>query len=257
MTEQKAFRLAISGTYSTGKSTLTEALSIATGIPRTHAKTSRELLMDLVPGKQVQELTAMELIKLGLRRFEERVANESLPGSFISDGSVVHEWVYGEARMRVGINPGAPWWVRRVKTISGFGVRRFYQRYMDMYGDLTKARAQRLYDAFVHLPVEFDMHADEHRPVSEEFRRLSDALLLRSLDEIGLPHHVVAGPLEHRVHQIVDLFDLPLVMPISEAIEIAQQCVQAATDVLESDARVHAARRKKSLIRRISYALRY
>jgi len=257
MTEHTTLHLAISGTYSTGKSTLTEALSIATGIPRTHAKTSREILMDLVPGRQVQELSAMELINLGLRRFEERVANESLPGSFISDGSVVHEWVYGEARMRVGINPGAPWWVRQVKTVSGFGVRRFYQRYMNMYGDLTKARARRLYDAYVHLPVEFDMHADRHRPVSEEFRRLSDALLVQSLDEIGLPYHVVGGPVDERVNQIVDLFGLPLVMPISDAIDVAQQRVHAATDVLESDARVLAARRQKSLTRRISYALRY
>jgi hypothetical protein len=102
-------KLAISGTYSTGKSTTTEALSIATGIPRTHAKTSRELLVDLVPGKTVMELSAMELVKLGLRRFEERVHNEAGEGPFISDGGVFHEWVYFEARMQVGINPGATW----------------------------------------------------------------------------------------------------------------------------------------------------
>ncbi|HEY3690534.1 MAG TPA: AAA family ATPase [Pseudonocardiaceae bacterium] len=257
MTGLPALRLAISGTYSTGKSTTTEALSIATGIPRTHAKTSREILMDIVPGKQVQELSAMELIKLGLRRFEERVANESLPGSFISDGSVVHEWVYGEARMRVGINPGAPSWVRVLKQLSGFRVRRFYQQYMDIYGELTKTRAVRIYDAYVHLPVEFDMDADGHRPVSEEFRRLSDVLLLQSLDEIGLPYHVVGGTVAERVARIVDLFNIPLVMPVNEAISLAQQRVQAATDVLESDARVHDARRRKSLVRRISYALRY
>jgi nicotinamide riboside kinase len=250
-------RLAISGTYSTGKSTTTEALSIATGIPRTHAKTSREILMDIVPGKLVQELSAMELIKLGLRRFEERVANESLPGSFISDGSVVHEWVYGEARMRVGINPGASWGLRTLKKASGFRVRRFYQQYMDIYGDLTKARARRLYDAYVHLPVEFPMHVDGHRPVSEEFRLLSDELLLRTLDELGLPYYVVRGSIADRVAQIVELFDLPLAVPIPDAIDQAQDRVRAATDVLEADARLHHARRRKSLARRVAYALRY
>ncbi len=250
-------RLAISGTYSTGKSTTTEALSIATGIPRTHAKTSREILMDVVPGKQVQELSAMELIKLGLRRFEERVANESTSGSYISDGSVVHEWVYGEARMRVGINPGASWGLRTLKKASGFRVRHFYQQYMDIYGDLTKARARRIYDAYVHLPVEFPMHVDGHRPVSEKFRLLSDELLLRTLDELGLPYYVVRGSVAERVARIVDLFDLPLVVPIPDAIDQAQERVRAATDVLEADARLHHARRHKPLARRIAYALRY
>src|SRR5439155_22829867 len=44
--EHPNLKLAISGTFSSGKSTTTEALSIATGIPRTHAKTSRQLLVD-------------------------------------------------------------------------------------------------------------------------------------------------------------------------------------------------------------------
>lgn len=250
-------RLAISGTYSTGKSTTTEALSIATGIPRTHAMTSREILMDVVPGKTVQELSAMELIALGLRRFEERVANESLPGEFISDGSVVHEWVYGEARMRTGINPGAGRGLRLLKTLSGFRTRRFYQQYMDVFGTLAKDRARRLYDAYVHLPVEFPMHTDGHRPVSEKFRLLSDRLLRDTLDELGLPYHIVHGTIAERVAQIVELFHLPLVVPLDDAIVLAQDRVRASIDVLESDARLHAARRRKSLPRRISYALRY
>lgn len=255
--QQTPLRLAISGTYSTGKSTTTEALSIATGIPRTHAKTSREILMDIVPGKQVQELGAMELLKLGLARFEERVHNEALNGSFVSDGSVVHEWVYGEARMRVGINPGATPLLCAIKRVSGLRVRRFYQRYMDMYGELTKARAKRLYHAYVHLPVEFDMQADGHRPVSERFRRLSDELLLASLEEMGLPYHIVGGSVTERVATIVDLFDLELVMPLEEAIDEAQRRVAASIAVLEDDARFHEARRKKSSWRRLSYAMRY
>lgn len=131
--------LAISGTYGTGKSTTTEALSLLTGIPRTHAMTSREILIDLVPGKQVQELNATELTALGLRRLEERIHNESGEGAFISDGSVIHEWVYGQARLRVGINPGANVALRAVKAIAGLPVKRFYRQYMEAYGAVTKA----------------------------------------------------------------------------------------------------------------------
>lgn len=43
--------LAISGTYSSGKTTTTLALAYLTGIPRTHAKTMREILPDALPGK--------------------------------------------------------------------------------------------------------------------------------------------------------------------------------------------------------------
>jgi len=254
---QENLKLAISGTYSTGKSTTTEALSIATGLPRTHAKTSREILIDLIPGKTVMDLNAMELIKLGLRRFEERVQNESGPGPFISDGGVFHEWVYFEARMRVGINPGAPKWFQAVKQIAGLPVKHFYQRYTDTLGDVTRARAKRLYDAYVHLPVEFDMHPDGHRPVSEPFRRLSDDLLIEALQELEIPYHVVGGPIPERVNRIIELFDMPQVVPTDEAIELAQIRVRAATDVLEQDARFHEAQRKKSFGRQLKYALRY
>lgn len=257
MTHDRGLHLAISGTYSSGKSTTAETLSVATGIPRTHAMTSREILLDLVPGKQVQELSAAELLALGLRRFEERVHNESAPGSFISDGSVIHEWVYGEARMRAGINPGATPLLKAVKVIAGLPVRRFYRQYMDGYGKVVKARAKRIYDAYVHLPVEFEMKADGHRPVSERFRTLSDELLLECIEEMRIPYHVVRGSVRERVERIIELFDLSTVMPMDEAIEIAGRRVRAAIEVLEDDARYHAARRAKSWRQRLSYALRY
>ncbi|MET7801824.1 ATP/GTP-binding protein [Streptomyces decoyicus] len=251
-------RLAISGTYSTGKSTTTEALSIATGIPRTHAMTSREILIDLIPGKTVMELNAMELVMLGLRRYEERIHNEGAGiDSFISDGGVFHEWVYFEARMRVGINPGAPWWVGAIKRVTGLPVKHFYQKYTDTLGVVTKARAKKIYDAYVHLPVEFDMAPDGHRPVSEKFRRLSDELLIQSLKELDIPFHVVGGSIPERLEKIIDIFDLPVVVPIEEAIEIAQVRVKNAIEVLKADDRFHQAQRTKSLRRRLGYALRY
>ena len=117
---EPAVRIAVSGSYGSGKTTTAEALAIATGIPRTDALTARELIVDLLPGKRFQELAATELYTLALRRFEERVQGEAeQPGSRISDGSVLHEWVYGEARMRVGINPGAPLAHRVAKRVVG------------------------------------------------------------------------------------------------------------------------------------------
>ncbi|WFB09903.1 ATP-binding protein [Streptomyces sp. LX-29] len=256
-TPEHPIHLAISGTYSTGKSTTTEALSVATGIPRTHALTSREILKDLVPGKQVQELSAVELLALGLRRLEERIHNEAMPGSFVSDGSVIHEWIYGEARMRVGVNPGDGALHKLLTELAGLPVKRFYRQYMQAYGQITKARAKRTYDAYVHLPVEFPMKADGHRPVSERFRRMSDELLIHTLEEMEMPYHVVRGSVEERVDQIIRIFDLPTVLPVGEAVTIAQRRVREASELLEADSRSHAAQREKSRLRRIRYALRY
>ncbi|WP_431044499.1 AAA family ATPase [Streptomyces sp. P1-3] len=254
---ERVIRLAISGTYSSGKSTTTEAVSVATGIRRTHAMTAREILLDLVPGKQLEELSANELLMLGLRRLEERIHHEALPGSFVSDGSVIHEWIYGEARMRAGINPGANILLRAVKKAAGLPAKPFYRQYMHAYGEIAKARAKRIYDGYVHLPVEFTMRADGHRPVSEPFRKLSDDLLIETLEEMEIPYHVVGGTVRERVARIVELFDLPLVMPLDDAITIAQERVRKATEVLENDARFHSAQRAKSWRRRIAYAMRY
>jgi hypothetical protein len=128
---------------------------------------------------------------------------------------------------------------------------------MDAYGTVVKARAKRIYDAYVHLPVEFPMTADGHRPVSEHFRTLSDELLIEALEEMGLPYHVVGGTVRERVEKIVGIFGLPLVMPLDEAIEIGQERVRTASAVLEADARAHAAQRSTSVLRRLKYTLRY
>lgn len=255
---RQGMRVAVSGTYSSGKSTTTEALSLLTGIPRTHAKTSREILLEVLPGKEVQELSAKELILLGLHRLEERIVNEERAmGSFFSDGSVLHEWIYGQARMIAGINPSAGLSVRLIKELVGLPYKRFYQGYMEAYGRLVKARAKRLYDVFIHLPVEFPMVADNHRPVSEKFRHLSDEILIETLDELKIKYHLVGGSIEERLHQIIDLLALPTVMPFDEAVAIAKERVAELQHVLETDARYHANQREKSLWRRIAYTLRY
>ncbi|MFJ9565172.1 AAA family ATPase [Streptomyces fuscichromogenes] len=209
-------RIAVSGTYSTGKTTTTVALSHLTGMPRTHARTMREILADALPGKRLEECSAPELIQLGIRRFTERAVHESrLPDGFLSDGSSLHEWVYGKVRVRAGIHP-----------TDGYGATDappdFYEEVIDGMGAVLKDHALRSYDVFVHLPVEFDLVADGHRPVSERFRHLSDELLRRTLDELGIPYHVVGGPLEERLATVVDIFGLPALMSLGRAVELSR-----------------------------------
>lgn len=252
----KPLHLAVSGTYSSGKTTTTEALSIATGIPRTDALTAREILVDLIPGKQFNQLNAAELLALGLRRLEERIHGEAAQqGPFISDGSVLHEWVYGEARMRLGLNPGAPWYHRAIKRVVGMPAKPFMQRYMDAYGLVVQDRAKRLYDSFVHLPVEFEMAADGHRPVSEKYRRVTDELLVETLERLRIPYRVVGGTVHERVERIVELYDLPLAMPVPEAVDLARRRIEVGRDAVAQ--KVIDNQRRHSLLRRIGFALKY
>jgi hypothetical protein len=97
-------RIAISGTYSTGKTTLSLALSYLTEIPITRARTMREILPDAFPGYSLEQCGSSELIELGMRRFTERVRAEMQRGdSFISDGCSLQEWLYGSTRLKTGL----------------------------------------------------------------------------------------------------------------------------------------------------------
>jgi nicotinamide riboside kinase len=253
---QPRIRLAVSGSYASGKTTTSEALSVATGIPRTEALTAREIVVDLLPDKQFQELAASELLMLGLRRFEERVSGEAQQiGSFISDGSVLHEWVYGEARMRVGINPGAPLAHRALKRVLGLPSKPFLRQYLAAYGMVTKDHAVRAYDVFIHLPVEFDMRSDGHRPVSEKYRRVSDQLLIDVLDELEIPYYVVGGTVRDRVQTVIDLLGIPVEVPVDQAIEIADQSIRRSREMVAE--RQISTQAPKSLRRRLRSATRY
>ncbi len=101
----KEYRIVISGTYSTGKTTTATALSIATGIPLINALSAREILTDLFPGRRFEDMNSTELMALGLRRLEERIREETISymrtGNFITDGSVLNEWIYGTVRMKL------------------------------------------------------------------------------------------------------------------------------------------------------------
>ncbi|MGL4663110.1 MAG: AAA family ATPase [Culicoidibacterales bacterium] len=218
----KEIRLVISGTYSTGKTTTATALSIATGIPLINALSAREILTDLYPGRRFQDMNSEELMALGLKRLEERIREEALlyhqTGSFISDGSVLNEWVYGIVRMKVGINPGSKVVHRIAKAILGTFTKTFFKTYLSAYGQVTKMHAKQWYTNIVHLPVEFNMDDDGHRPVSEKYRILSDKELQTVFDKMGLKPDIVFGTQVARIKKIIELYDLPQVMTVEEAV---------------------------------------
>ncbi|MEU4015876.1 ATP-binding protein [Microbacterium sp. NPDC028030] len=229
-------KIAISGTYSTGKTTTSHALSHLTGVPRTHARTMRELLPDVAPGRRLEDCGVAELVQLGILRFSERYSHEGrLPEGFISDGSSLHEWSYGMIRAEVGINPEDPTSLPSRES----GEAQALDISMAAIGAVVKRHATRSYDVFVHLPIEFPLVADGHRPVSEEFRQRSSDLLLDTLRELALPVHVVGGDLTSRLSAIVSTLALPQVMSIDEAVERAREDM-SALDTRDETTRMEA-----------------
>jgi hypothetical protein len=101
-------KISISGTYSAGKTSTVMALSHYTGVPRTLARTIREILPEAVPGKTLAEVTPAEFVQLMMCRHTGRAVQEALLGDhFISDGSSLQEWLYGAGRVLHGTNPNA------------------------------------------------------------------------------------------------------------------------------------------------------
>jgi hypothetical protein len=229
-------KLAISGTYSSGKTLTSYALSHYVGIPRTRARTMRELLPIAVPGKTLEQCTAAELIQLIVRRHVERVVQEShLPGGFVSDGSSLQEWIYGSVRVVVGINPNDSVHLSELETVERTAEMGFFEQVMDQLGVAVKDHVKSTYDAFVHLPNELELAKDGHRPVNERFRSMADESIAATIDELGINRHVVGGSLSERLNGIVDVFDLTPLIDVHTAIERAQREYQAVDMTIESD----------------------
>lgn len=214
-------KLAISGTYSSGKTRTVMALSHYTGIPRTLAKAIREIMPEALPGKKLAEVTPAEFLQLMMRRHVGRAVAESRLGdTFVSDGSSLQEWLYGAARVLHGMNPTATAHADHVERFDD-GEMAFFEKVVAQFGFAFKQHVAHTYDAFVHLRHELPIADDGHRPMNERFRSTIDEMLLTTLDELRVPVHVVSGSFTDRLTTIVDLFDLPTVRSIDAAVELA------------------------------------
>lgn len=214
-------KLAVSGTYSSGKTITVMALSHYTGIPRTLARTIREIMPDAVPGKTLAECTPAEYLQLAMRRHVGRAVNEALlPGGFISDGSSLQEWIYGAARVVYGMNPsttaGQP-----VGGAHPGGEMGFFADVVGQYGHAFRQHVKATFDGFVHLRNELPLDDDHHRPMNDSFRAACDKMLLAALDELKIPYRIISGSLPERLESIAGQYDLPVVMPVVEAISRA------------------------------------
>ena len=163
--ERTTMRLGITGTYSSGKTFTAMALGHFTGIPRTRAKTMREILPDAAPGKTLEQCTAAELLQMIVVRHTERAVHEArLAPSFLSDGCSLQEWIYGMVRVTVGINPNDSIGLSHLETVEKTADLAYFEEVVGQLGLAFKRHVKSSYDAFVHLRNELPLAADGHRP---------------------------------------------------------------------------------------------
>jgi hypothetical protein len=218
-----SMKIAISGTYSAGKTSTVMALSHYTGVPRTLARTIREILPETFPGRRLAEIRPHEFLQLMLRRHTSRAVHEALLGDrFFSDGSSLQEWLYGAARVIHGMNPNATADAEGGRARFQPAEMQFFADVVEQYGQAFKLHVKTTFDAYVHLEHELPINADGHRPMNEEFRKTIDRMLLETLDELEIPYHVVKGDMAERLERITGLFGIEPVMSADRALDLAR-----------------------------------
>lgn len=217
-------RIGISGTYSSGKTFTSIALSHYTGLPRTQARTMREILPEAAPGKTLEECSAAELIQMIVTRHVERaVYEDKLSDGFVSDGSSLQEWIYGSVRVSLGLNPSASADLADGETVERTAELAFFEEVMASLGNSFKRHVKNSFDVFIHLKNELPLSEDGHRPVNDQFRRLSDVILQQTLNELEIPFHVISGTVESRLEQIAALFALTPQTTVEDAVRLAAE----------------------------------
>ena len=100
---------------------------------------------------------------------------------------------------------------------------KYLREVMINFGVVAKDYAKETYDSFIHLPIEFPLVEDGHRPVSKLFRSRSNDLLIETLKELDIPYFLVGGTINERLEKIVDIYSLKPVMTADEAINLAKK----------------------------------
>lgn len=187
-------RIAVTGSYGAGKTTLVKRLAAGLGQHYRHVPEMSSPLWQA--GKQATQCTRDELIELLVRRLMDRAALEFDEPEMISDGSLLHDWVFVRTMLMHGPRPAedvqadTTWQIESIEPMR----RAVLTRMNDFY------------EVIVHLPIEFPLVA-ENQPVSDKFRELSDRYLISELEHLSLPFISVTGTLDERFAQCVSVLE--------------------------------------------------
>ncbi len=171
-------KIAITGTHSSGKTTLARSASELLGLQFMRGDTIKQIMEATFPNKSLDDLTKEENWKLESLGLDSRIDAEKEHESFISDGCTLNSIAYLTVKLGVDI-----------KKIKDFNI----------FCDKAKKNAEK-YDYIIYLPPEIPLENDGFRPMSEKFRIEIDKMLCEILKDYKF--YVVKGSLEERLEQI-------------------------------------------------------
>lgn len=184
-------KIAVSGSYGAGKTTLVKCLSTKLALPYSTIPPMDSPLGRA--GLTATESTRDELVELLIRRLMDRAAVEFTTARLISDGSLIHDWVFVRTLLAHGACPDEQADADVTRIIDTIEPAR----------RAIMSRMNGLYDLMVHVPIDFEM-TEGPQPVSENFRRLSDAYLINELQQLPQGYTTVSGPLQERMLFLLD-----------------------------------------------------
>lgn len=196
-----ALRIALLGAYGAGKTTLATAVEETLGIPRVQA--AGPMRVDPANAEEcVHDWTPAQLIGLTVARYADRRVAEHRD-TFVSDGSVLHEFTYGALRLRDGSYPltrRRPDQAQLAATDLATVMPLFWAPYA-----AVRRYADQAYTLLIHLPAELPLTADP--PIDDEFRTRTDAMITDLCAHLRVPVHVVTGTVGQRLTRIVQLIE--------------------------------------------------
>tara|TARA_Y100000310_G_C20645676_1_gene796399 strand:- start:312 stop:875 length:564 start_codon:yes stop_codon:yes gene_type:complete len=181
---EEHYRIAIVGTYCSGKSTLANCISQEYRLPLSGDALEIEL-GELFPEKRFDELTSQEALLVCARGLRRRQKIESNGGSFISDASTISELAYYLSARETIFNDPLDF-PSLVKNYS--------------------AHSQ-IYTHVLYLPLEIEFEQNKHRPNNPELRSAIDRKIPEVIRSREIPFTTISGSLPERMKAVASIFN--------------------------------------------------
>lgn len=189
-------RIALTGSYGNGKTLVSLTLSELLGVPRAHVENIDVLYRDIYGVNKNPKLYTMpELFSVGLARFHSRIKQEKQTG-FISDGSVLNELAYGEARMRLASKQTSKPSLRNL--LYGNMYKDFGYRLERTIIDYAKTA----YDEVYYLKI--DPLPSTCSQTNLLFQNYFEEALFRIFEDNGIEYKCLAGGIESFILAVLD-----------------------------------------------------
>lgn len=212
-------KVAITGTFLTGKSTICEALKNLTNIPIIKTTSIELILQQHSSCKTLWECSPCEYFKVCLLNFKEQMLKVNQKSqSFWSEDTLISNYAYGLIKTTIGYSYTNQL-SNIMKRITMMPYNKALIKCYEAFGEVIKMYMLETYNSIIHLPVEFEYGNSTAYPDFRKTRKMCDELMIQILEDMGIRHYIITGDIKDRLEKIIKIYDLKPVVNIETAIE--------------------------------------